>query len=225
VAADGLQQLVERQARRWAIDRRAGMPHPRGPCVAISRLPASGGDEVAARVAEWLDYGLFGLDGIDRLAADPSLRTRLQGDLAPEVRAAIESRVSQAFGDRAFAESPYLRSVVSIVATLGERGMAVVLGRGATAILTPQRALRVLVVAPAAARVARLVAATSAAPDEAARRLVADDAARGSFLRSHFGVEIDDATLYDLVVNTAHLSIDAAAALVVDALRRRFPPV
>ena len=102
-------------------------------------------------------------------------------------------------------------------------GMAVILGRGAPFILPPEQALRVLVVAPTPARVERLVKAHGLSTEEAARRLEQEDQDRLAFLRHQFGVEPDDPRLYDLVVNTGTLSIDAAAALVVEALRRRFP--
>jgi cytidylate kinase len=111
-----------------------------------------------------------------------------------------------------------------MVSTLGQRGMAVVVGRGASAILPAARTLRVLIVAPAADRAARLAAARGLSAAEAEQRLAAEDAARRSFLRDRLGVEGDDPLAYDLVVNLEHLSTDSGAALVVDALRRRFPP-
>ena len=69
------------------------MPQPRGPLVAFSRWAGALGDEVAARVAEWLDYGLFGAESIDRLAADPDLSARLEVGLDAAQRVAIGERV------------------------------------------------------------------------------------------------------------------------------------
>jgi hypothetical protein len=225
MSSEQLVQLFERQARRWAIDRREGMPQPRGPAVAFSRLPGSGGDEIARRVAEWLDYGFFGLEVIDQIAADPSLRGRLEADLAPPLRTAIEARLREIFASGRIGGEGALGQVVRVVATLGERGMAVLLGRGAVAILPASRTLRVLVVAPAEVRAERLAAAQGLAREVAAARLAEQDAARARFLRTHFDFAHEDPTRYDLALNTEALSIDAAAALVVDGLRRRFPPV
>jgi len=224
MSADQLAQLFERQAGRWEIDDRAGMPRPRGPVVALSRLPASGGDEVARRVAEWLDYGFFGIEIVEGIARDPALRERLEADLGAVVLAAIDARVREVFARGSLGEGEALRNLVRVVATLGERGMAVLLGRGAVAILSPARTLRVLVVAPAPVRAERLAAAEGLDREAAALRLAERDAARAAFLHSHFGVAHEDPTRYDLALNTEALSVDAAAALVVDALRRRFPP-
>jgi len=224
MSAEQLAQLFERQARRWAIERREGMPLPRGPVVAFSRLPASGGDEIARRVAEWLDYGFFGVEVLDRIARDASLLGRLEADLAPPLRAAIDARVALVLASARLGDDAVLRQVVRVATTLGERGMAVLLGRGAVAILPASRTLRVLVVAPTAVRIERLAAAQGLARDTASRELAAQDAARAKFLRDHFDLAHEDPTRYDLVLNTEAFSSDAAAALVVDALRRRFPP-
>jgi cytidylate kinase len=98
----------------------------------------------------------------------------------------------------------------------------VILGRGAPFILAPDRALRVLVTAPLDARIARATRAGGVSPEEARAALAHEEAERRQFLGFHFHVDPDDARLYDLVVNTATLGVDDAAAVVVEALRRRF---
>jgi hypothetical protein len=195
------------------------MPQPRGPLVAFSRWAGAFGDEVAARVAEWLDYGLFGAEAIDRLAADPELSARLEAGLDAAQRVAIGERVATVLARAPAAPA----GLVRVVATLGERGMAVVLGRGAASILPPARALRVLVVAPEAQRAERMAQAQGIPLHEAVACTASADSARRSALRERFGIAAEDLTHYDLVLNTEALSIEATAALVVDALRRRFP--
>jgi cytidylate kinase len=221
MAAKPLAELFERQARRWEIEQGAGMPAPRGAVVSVSRQPWAGGDEIAERVAGWLDYGLFGLESLRELAGDPALRDRLVADLDPGARAAIEARARLLFDGL---EKAALRGVASVVAALGERGMAVVVGRGAISLLPRERTLRVLVVAPAEERARRLGAALGAAPEPSRSQLQREDQERLVFLRDRLGLAGDDPSLYDLVVNTERLSLDAAAALVVEAVRRRFPP-
>jgi hypothetical protein len=50
-----------------------------------------------------------------------------------------------------------------------------------------------------------------------------EDASRREFLEHHFGRDPDDPTHYDLMLNLGTLSMDAAAALLVDAMFARFP--
>ncbi len=214
---------MDRQARRWEVERRASVPLPRSPCVALSRLPASGGAEVGRRVADWLDYGFFGREIVDQIAREQGVQRQLVAGLDEHVRGVIERYVADAFRSRPYTENDYLRHVVRTMATLGQRGMAVILGRGCAFCLPPEQALRVLVVAPASVRAERLARERGLSPEQAAERLAEEDRDHYEFLQRDFGVDYRDPALYDLVVNTATLGIDGAAALVVEALRRRFP--
>ena len=221
-ASRSLEELVDRQVRLWEAERRVHTPPPRGPCIALSRLPGAGAAELGKRVAELLDYGFFGIEIVDQIARELGVQHRLVAGLDERVSTVIDRYVADAFRARPLTENDYLRAVVRTVATLGERGRAVVLGRGAPYILPPSRALRVFVVAPREARAARIAREEGLSPGEAEETLAQRDAERLRFLRHDFGVEPDDPTLYDLVVNTATLGLEASAALVIDALRRRF---
>jgi cytidylate kinase len=101
--------------------------------------------------------------------------------------------------------------------------MAVLLGRGAASILPSERALRVLVVAPETLRVERIARAQGISVADAKAHVASADTARRAALQDLFGVATEDLAHFDLVLNTEALSVEAAAALVVDALRRRFP--
>ena len=48
------------------------------------------------------------------------------------------------------------------------------------------------------------------------------DGTRKDFVAGHFRRSIDDAHLYDLTLNRKYIDIDAAAALIAEAVRRRF---
>jgi cytidylate kinase len=191
--------------------------------VAISRLAHCGATAIGRRVAETLGYGFFGREIIEQIARERGIQERLVEGFDERVRSAIDRYVGDAFRQRSFDESAYLREVTRIVTTLGEGGGAVVLGRGAPYILPPARALRVLLVAPAAFRAARLSEAAGLAQEEAATRLAQEDEQRRGFLLQQFGVRQEDPLLYDLVLNTAGLATEAAAAVVVETLRQRFP--
>ena len=218
-----LEELVDRQVRRWELEQRSTASPPRPPCVALSRLPGSGGAELGQLVANKLDYGFFSIEIVDQIARAQGIQQSLVAGVDEHVRSVIERHVVDSFRSKAFTESEYLRHVVRVVTTLGKRGMAVILGRGAPFILSQEQALRVLVVAPTSMRVERRARERALAREQAVELVAQEDAERHAFLRHHFGVTPDDPALYDLVVNTGTLGIDAAAALVVDALRRSVP--
>lgn len=221
-ASRGLDELVERQVRRWSVESRAEGAR-RHPCIALSRQPGSGATELGHRVAERIGYGFFGIEIVDQIAREQGISRRLVEGLDEHVRTGIERFVADSFRNASFTESDYLRHVVRTIATLGERGGAVILGRGATSILQPELALRVLITAPVDARVARLRRVRKLDEGAAKSAIQQEDDERRTFLRHHFGVDPDDPSLYDVCLNTESFGLDAAGVLIVEALRLRFP--
>jgi cytidylate kinase len=217
-----LDELVKRQFRSWERSRRSrGGDLPR-PCVALSRLPGAGAAELGQALAERLGYAFFGIEIVDHIARRTGLRHELVAGVDEHVRSAIERYVGDAMRRERFTESEYLGHVVRTVASLGERGGAVILGRGSPFILPPERALRLLVVAPRAQRVERIAKQEGLSRAQAETRLAALDAERREFLLHHFRREPDAAEHYDLALNLGTLPLDAALDLAEAALRARF---
>jgi cytidylate kinase len=224
-----LETMVQRQHLRWEAARKASAqraPHEHGlvaPTVAISRLPHAGGAALAQRLAETLDYGLFGRELLDEIERREGVQRSLLAGLDERIHGAIERYVLDTVRRDSFTESHYLVHLVRTLRTLSERGMVIVLGRGAGHILPPERTLRVLVVAPRRFRLERLARTRKLSEAEAEAALISEDGQRRDFLRHHFGIVADDPLDYDLVLNTGAIGLDAAARIVVEALWDRFP--
>jgi len=214
--------LVGHQLSIWEA---AGRPAQVQPCIAIASLPGAGGDEVGRLVAGRLGYGLFGREIVDQIAQQRGVSAALMRGLDDQMRSLIERYVADLLSSRPFNETDYLREVVSAVTTLGRRGLAVIVGRGAAFILDPHTALRVLVAAPIAVRVERAAKQRGLESARAQSMLREEDARRTEFVHHHFGARLDDPLRYDLVLNTGMLGLEAAANLVVEAHRTRFPHV
>jgi cytidylate kinase len=217
-----LDELVQRQFRSWERNRRSRGAEAPLPCVALSRLPGAGAAELGRRLAERLGYAFFGIEIVDRIARETGLRHGLIEGVDEHIRNAIDRYLVDAFRRERFSESDYLRHVVSTVASIGERGAAVILGRGSQFILPAERALRVLVTAPREVRLERLAKQEGLSPAVAEQRLGALDAERREFLLHHFRRDPDAFEHYDLGLNLGTLSIDAALDLAEAALRARF---
>lgn len=218
MAPQSIQSLVESQGRRWAMSlgQTAATPQP---SIAIARLRYSGAHEVAKQVADQLGFGFFGSELVDQIAKDEGVSRDLVAGLDERVQNAIERYVIDGFRHRQFEESDYLRCVTRAITTLARRGRVVLLGRGAPAIVDPAHALRVLVVAPKEARLARMRTVTSRPVDD---RIDVEDRERVEFYRRCFRFDQTDPLNYDLVVNTAALGMPASAATIAEAFRRRF---
>jgi cytidylate kinase len=212
--------LVDHQLARWEA---ASRPLRFAPCVAIANLPGAGGEEVGRRVAERLGYGLFGREIVDEIARREGIHEELMRGLDQRLRNVIDRYVTSFFSERRFDENDYLREVVRAVTTLGRRGMAVLVGRGSAFILASDEALRVFVTAPAPARIERYATLQQLDRARAAAALAQEDERRRQFVRHGFGVQIEEPTAYDLVVNTGTLGIETAADAIVAFLHTRFP--
>ncbi len=96
----------------------------------------------------------------------------------------------------------------------------IVIGHGANCLLSDRRdVLRVRVAAPYAVRVRRVVRRTGQSVDEAGADVRQRDADRRHYLERYYGKDTNDPYLYDLQINTATITLDAAAQIVVRLVR------
>jgi cytidylate kinase len=188
----------------------------------ISRFPYSGAHELAAQVASNLGYGFFGSEIVDEIARNEGVQRELVAGLDERVTSAIERYVIDSFHHRPFAEQDYMRAATRVISALVHRGRAVILGRGAAAMVDPAHALRVLIVAPLEWRRTRLAEANGLTPHQAAALLASKDSERAEFNHRNLGFAQDDPVNYDLVVNSAALGLGLSAATIVACFRQRF---
>ena len=223
VRSERVARLAQRQVLRWEIQHPHTRAEPTRPCVALSRLPGTGGAEIGRLVAETLDYGCFDGEIVDQIASELGVDHWMLRGLDERVRSRIDRLVADAFGAQRVPEGVYFQHLARVVATLAERGRAVIVGRGAPFLVPPERGLRVLLIAPRERRIARYAEVMQLPAERARVELDRADAQRAEFVRARFGARQDDPLLYDLTLNTGTLSFELAADLIVEALRRRFP--
>jgi cytidylate kinase len=95
-----------------------------------------------------------------------------------------------------------------------------VIGHGANCLLCDRRdVLRVRVTAPYGVRVRRVARRTGQSVDEAGADVRQRDADRRQYLERYYHKETNDPYLYDLQINTATITLDVAAQMVVRLIR------
>jgi cytidylate kinase len=115
----------------------------------------------------------------------------------------------------------YREKVTAIMHDLARAGDLLLLGRGGQIVLAEYPyTLHVRVIAPRAVRIQRVQELGGLSLEAATARVDASDRARASYLRRYFGLRSHAAELYDLVLNTARLSIEAAVDLICLAAER-----
>lgn len=179
--------------------------------ITISRQIGSLGRDVAGAVAARLGYRMVWRDVINQAALQAG---------APEVAlATIDELNLLRLRPSAAARHAYHDAVRRVIKGLADEGNVVIVGRAGQIILRERPdVLHVKVMAPASLRAERVARDQRIALDAARAQVEASDRARRSYLRRYYQARWDDPELYDLIVNTAYLDAQAAAALICAAL-------
>ena len=199
--------------------------------VTVSNEYGSGALAIAARVAGELGYTYVD----QQLPVVVAKRLRIapqevdaNEDAQPSLGERLLTSLERATPELAqsSAEAPFdetlLRAVQDAVREYASRGDAVIVGRGAFAILgAGPDVLRVFFHAPRAWRVARIVEAHGIPPDAAAAEVDRVDRARAAYIHEWYGVTFGDARAYDLCIDTSRLDAAQSTALIVAAVRAR----
>ena len=115
----------------------------------------------------------------------------------------------------------YLRRLTQALLMLEREDNVLIMGRGAAFVLTDPGTLHVRVVAPMPCRVARVVQCQGIFKTEAQRTLHARDDIRARFVRQSFATDIDAPCHYDLMLNSAELTLEECVDIILLAARRK----
>ena len=176
------------------------------PIITLSRELGSRGDDVAVGVAEKLKLRLVGRELLNQTARQAG---------APEVALAeIDELGLLGVKPSREALQRYRLTVEGVMGALADASNIVLVGRGSQIVLAGRPGvLHVRIIAPRAERVRCVQERCHVSPEAAAARIDASDHARAGYLRRSYGARWDDPALYDLVLNTAHWSVESAVDL------------
>jgi cytidylate kinase len=192
-----------------------------GPCLLISRQPGSLGARIARLAGDLMGWHVFDHAVLDEIARGTEIHHQLLGSVDDATRTKLTRSWHPELEVEDTKARDYLKSLRQVVLTLGHHGDIVIVGRGASFILPSKCALRVRVVAPFDLRVKRVVEADRIPFADARERIEKFDSTRASFVQEFFGRDINAATNFDLVINTADIGIEAATEMVLVALKNK----
>jgi hypothetical protein len=225
-----IEKIIERQVRSWDLRRklageggeiaREALSHLRqGPWLTVSRQLGSGGGRIGQLVGSSLGWEVYDHEILERIAEHTQTRNEVLSRLDSDEIGPFRDYIAQLIVPGDLSRAAFLREVIDVIWSIARQGHAVVLGRGANWFLDAQYGLRVRVIAPLEQRIAA-ISRSSRVPEDQARQMIdRHDDQRRSFVRQTFGRDVDDPVGYDLIVNTGGLDHDAAAAVILSALR------
>ncbi len=227
--ARSIEELVEHQVRRWLEEReiasRRSQPpahEAQHPMISISREFGARGAEIGKLVAERLGFRFYAQEIVHEVAHRAHVRQRVVESVDERLQSRIAHFIDEMVEGRLFAPSDYLRNLSQVIITLGRHGNGVIVGRGSQVILDPALTLRVRCYAPLETRIADVARRESIGKASARAEVLRVDSERVAFYRQHFNADVTSPLLYDLLLNTSTLGVEASAELVRDAFHRRF---
>jgi cytidylate kinase len=210
-------KIVEYQIERW---RRSGKSN-QDVVVTISRQAGAGGSEIARRLAEEFKMDLIGRQIIQYVAKSAGMTTQVVEFLDEKAVSRIDSMINSMFVNRHLSTDVYFRHLTRAIATIGEHGNAIIVGRGAHLLLPKEKTLRFRFIAPQECRIRHFMKSRDMTKAEAEKYVEKRDADRTGFIQKYFKADADDPGHFDLVVNTEMLGIEGAFRIVSAAIRQR----
>jgi cytidylate kinase len=188
--------------------------------IAISRQAGANGSAIARALGERLGWPVYDRELIEKIAAEMGLQSQLVQSVDERHSNWLAECLASLTARRGVSQSGYVQHLGRVLLSLAAHGNCVIVGRGAAQILPAATTLRIRLVGPLEQRVAAYRERHGLSVQEAQREVKETDQRRRQFVQDHFHKDPDDATLYDLVLNSSRLGQADCVELIVDALDR-----
>jgi cytidylate kinase len=188
--------------------------------ITISREVGALGSAVGAEVGRRLNCPVYDRQILDRIAEEMRRPTFTLEAVDERPVGWLEDALSSLLSDYHVDADAYLRYLIGTVRGLGMAGRCVIVGRGATWILPPARALRLRLIGDRPDRIRNLARRLGVSEQQAVEQLDRIERERHSFARRHFKVDPDDPHHYDLILNVSRLNVGECADVIVPTFHR-----
>ena len=133
----------------------------------------------------------------------------------------VEEYINDFFGKQIPIFSGYEKILIKVLTAIGQKGYAVIVGRGAN-FLSPD-SLRIRIVAPENVRLERMVKyEPKYTRHQSIRWMKKTDFNRDEFVKRIYDKDPADPVYYDLVINTENISLEATTMAIYHAARYAF---
>lgn len=235
-----VQQLVNQQVLRWLQERKAdpGLSVPESippssvarsqirssqkPIVTISREYGAYGGEMGRIVARVLDIDYHAQEIVHQIAAHAQVRKQVVEALDERHQGNLRLWVDDLITLRKFQTTDYMKALSETVSAIARHNRGVIVGRGGHLLLDPKLTLRVRAYAPLGHRAEYVAKREGMSLLEARTKVARVDLERKEFFQRNFATDITDPLGFDLMINTASISLEAGAQVIAETYRQRF---
>jgi cytidylate kinase len=181
------------------------------PLITISENLGSGGLSIARQVAEKLDVVLYDDDRLQKEAVELGIR-------AEDIKIGLDEKAPGLF-DQILGKRPdiYMDFMEALVYEVSRRGDGIVIGHCSQMLLRDFGcALHVRIHSPLAARIQNLTKHQGVSSETAEKLIRKSDHERSGFFKFNFHMDLNDSSLYDLIINTDKIGENTAVRFIVD---------
>jgi len=179
--------------------------------ITVSKQLGSLGTEIARAAADRLGYQYIDKERIEKALAN-------YGVPVPAIEE-FDEKTPPFWDFHRLQRRWFIHSLEAAIYEFARSGNAVIVGRGGQILLRELPGiLNVRIRAPWGVRLKRIMTLEGGDEKKAARLLHRSDHDSAGFLRTFFDVNWEDSDLYDLIINTAKLSLESGAQAIVDSL-------
>jgi len=221
-----IEAIINRQLLKWELEKTEtgpvakSRPHP-APIVTVSRQTGSRGSYFGSRLAVRLGYQRLHREAIDLICKSSGYRKRIIESLDDRFRSRLDLLAEAIITGQSVDLTDYARQLCEVVLSMSQLGGVVLMGRGGSFILGPERGFHLRVVCPKEKRVENLVKYKQLSPDEAVKTIDASDNDRRKFVARLFDHDIDDPHHYDLILNSSLMDVEEMVDTAVVAIKAK----
>ncbi len=216
-------ELINRNLEGTALHRIYTNKHGHPPIITISREQGSGGRPIAYLIAKKLKspWRVYHKDIVDEISNETTLDPELVEQLDEHQSSAIKELLNTIFGKKFLSMNSYYKHLLHILASIGTRGNAIIIGRGAN-FLFPD-ALKIRIVSSMEDRIQAMMKYEHISAREAKKQIAASDLERNKFAQELFQHDPRKSHHYDLVIRTGkNIDVEAAADMIVALAKKKF---
>ncbi len=219
--ARNIEQLVNEQVAKWERLRakHGGVKVTADEVITISREPGTNGAAIAESLAKSMHMDLLSSDIIKKVAESAQMSESIVASLDEKHIALIEDWLKMLFSTHHLWPDKYLKHLTKVISAVGSHGNAVIVGRGANYILTPQKIFRVRLIAPLKVRIDNIANKPGFSRNEAEKYVIQTDSDRKAFILKYFHADISDPAQYDIVIDTNRLGIEGTVETIKHAFQ------
>jgi cytidylate kinase len=219
-----LTKIVEDRIKAWEIEKirnkNFANQKKKFPVITISREFGSRGAALARWIGEKTGFKVWDREILEAIAQELGSDQKFIETLDENRRDMIEDAIL-GFLKNVNTNVNYLRTLVRVVKTVEEHGNAIIVGRGSNYICLNPDSVHVRVVSPVKKRAAEYAERKGVTIDEALADIDRKDNERADFVKKNFKNDVDNASDYDIVLNSGTLNMDAMMDIVLEAYRNK----